>query len=147
MNSYAKKELARYWPVSVELMAQYCDGSHTCSRIGIHNIYEWQKNNKLHRDDDKPAFIGKKGDVYWYQNGELHRDGDKPAYINPNDSLIWYQNGQMHRSSGPARICPDGTLEWWINNKNITHEVKAWLNRKPWCGTPEQITEFKLRFT
>jgi len=144
MIAYAEKEQARYWPVSPELMAQYRDGSQTYNDIT--GLY-WDKNDLRHRDGDKPAIIWADGGLRWYQNGKEHRNGDKPAWIGADGSLIWYQNGQAHRICGPAAISSAGTLEWWINNENITKEVRKWLNRKRWRGTPEQIFEFQLRFT
>lgn len=145
MTSYAKKERARYWPVSPELMVQYDDGSHT--EKDRYGDLIWKKNGKLHRDGDKPAVISANGSLAWYQNNQLHRDNDKPAYIGRYGSLGWYQNDQMHRLCGPARIYPRGTLEWCISGENITQEVIGWINGEEWQSTPEQIFEFQLRFT
>ncbi len=39
----------------------------------------WFKDNKIHRDNDKPAIEYNDGSKYWYQNDMLHRDNDKPA--------------------------------------------------------------------
>ena len=144
MTKYITQELARYWPISRKLMAQYCDGTHTRKdRNGL----SWYQNNNWHRDGDKPAYIHADGSLEWFQNGELHRDGDKPAGIYADGSLFWYKNGQLHRFGGPALINPDGTLEWVIYDENITPEVRKWLNKKRWRGTTEQIVEFQLRFT
>lgn len=145
MTKYITQERARYWPVSRKLMAQYWDGTHTKKdSIGLN----WLNQNGLpHRDGDKPAWISRHGTLEWFQNGKLHRDGDKPARIDANGALTWCQNSQWHRSCGPAEINPDGYLAWWINHEEITHEVKKWLGRKRWHGTPEQIAEFQLRFT
>ena len=126
-------------------MAQYKDGLHT--EKYKNGTLGWWKNGQYHRDGDLPAVITANVRVEWRQNGELHRDGDKPAYIDANGNLQWWQNGQTHRICGPAVIWADGTLEWWINGEEITQEVRAWLNRKRWRGTPEQIVEFQLRFT
>ena len=144
MTKYIKKELAKYWPVSPELMAQYNDGSHT--RKDSSGNLEWKKDGKTHRDGDKPAYIGADGSLLWTQNGKIHRDGDKPAWICSDGTLYWCQNGQWHRSCGPAVIRSDGRQEWWINGKDITQEVNEWLAGEEWQGTPEQIVEFKLRF-
>ena len=148
MITYADKEQARYWPVSKELMAQYRDGSHT--RKSSFGDLIWAQNDQhqyqYHRDGDKPAIICIDGMLTWYQNGQRHRDGDKPAFIGRDSHLEWYKNGDQHRICGPAAICSDGELKWWINGKDITPEVRKWLNRKRWRGTPEQIFEFQLKF-
>ena len=144
MSEYIKKDRTRYWPVSPELMAQYKDGSHT--EKNKFDSLIWKKNNKIHRDGDKPAYIGAYGQLEWWQNGQRHRDGDKPTWIGRDGELAWYQNGQMHRICGPAVIYANGKLEWVIYDENITLEVNAWLAGKEWQGTPEQIVEFKLRF-
>ena len=144
-EAYWQNERKKYWPVSPELLAQYKDGTHT--EKNIFDSLIWRQNLQWHRDSDKPAYIGKNGTLFWYQNARRHRDGDKPAVIYPNGSLEWWQNGQHHRICGPAVIYPTGRQEWWINNENITKEVNAWLAGEEWQGTPEQIFEFKLRFT
>jgi hypothetical protein len=143
-TKYAQTERAKYWPVSAELMAEYKNGTQTYETM--HGTLHWEKNDLLHRDGDQPAVIDVVGNLYWYQNNLLHRDEDRPARIDENSLLLWYQNNKWHRSSGPAVIYPSGTLEWWINGEDITLEVRKWLARTKWQGTPEQITEFKLRF-
>ena len=145
MTKYIEQEQTKYWPVSAELMAQYKDGSHTYAFNG--RLFWQNQNVQRHRDGDKPALIGADGSLEWYQYDKLHRDEDLPAVIGKDGQLEWYQNGKLHRFSGPAVIYPDGTHHWWVNDENITREVKAWLNKKPWRGTPEQIFEFQLRFT
>ena len=145
MTKYITQERAKYLPISRKLMAKYKDGLHT-HKNSFGGLY-WNKNGLLHRNDDKPAVIDVDGTLQWRQNGQLHRDGDKPAFIGSNWTLDWCQNGNRHRACGPAVIYSDGKLEWWINDENITLEVKKWLNRKRWRGTPEQIAEFQLRFT
>ena len=143
MTSYAKKELARYWPVAAELMAQYRDGSQTYNDIAS---ISWRQNNQLHRDGDLPAFIGRYGTLEWRQNNQLHRDGDLPAVIGKDGQLEWWKNSLRHRSCGPAVIYASSRLEWWINNREITQEVRKWLVNEEWQGTTEQIVEFQLRF-
>jgi hypothetical protein len=145
MTKYIEKERARYWPVSRKLLAQYTDGTHTDkNRDGS---LAWKKNGQLHRLNNKPAFISRYGGLAWKQNGKEHRDEDQPAWIYGNGSLLWYQNGEQHRFHGPAEIWVNGELGWWVNGENITHEVNAWLEGEEWRGTPEQITEFQLRFS
>ncbi len=47
----------------------------------------WLRNNELHRDDDKPAFVlryikddDRPIEMAWWQDGVLHRNGNKPAF-------------------------------------------------------------------
>ena len=63
MITYAKKELARYWPISPELMAQYRDGSHSVN--DEFGYLGWMQNDRLHRDGDRPAEIFLDGSLYW----------------------------------------------------------------------------------
>jgi len=78
------------------------------------NDYEicWFKNEKLHRDDDLPAYIGKKYGTYiWYKDDKIHRDNDKPAWTHvlTNGFLRqdWYIHGKLHRTDDkPASILP-----------------------------------------
>ena len=142
MSKYIDKERARYWPISRKLMAQYNDGSH--SNINDFGLY-WYQNGLAHRDGDLPACISPKGTLIWYQNAKAHRDGDLPAVIHWDGRLEWWRNNKRHRCCGPA-IIYNSVLEWCINGQDITQDVRKWLNRKPWRGTPEQITEFQLRF-
>ena len=144
MTSDAKKERARYWPITPELMAQYRDGSHTQKDRNGNLI--WRQNGQYHRDGDLPAKIYADGRLLWCKNGKLHRDQDKPSYIGLNGILSWYQTGQRHRFGGPAWIASDDKLEWLINGENITPKVREWLAGEEWRGTPEQIVEFQLRF-
>ena len=147
MITYADKERAKYCPVSAELMAEYRDGTHT-AKDWSNNLFWRNQDGELHRDDDLPSRIWADGSLEWHQDGKLHRDGDKPAFISAAGSLQWWcQNGQRHRNCGPATIYLDRELAWWINGKDITQEVNEWLAGEEWQGTPEQIVEFKLRFT
>jgi predicted ATP-binding protein involved in virulence len=53
----------------------------------------YNKDEKLHRDNDLPAVIYSDGSKFWYQNGERHRDNNLPAIINANGYQAWYKNG------------------------------------------------------
>ena len=83
----------------------------------------WFINGKLHRDQDKPAFIwysvSKKSNQkskYWYQNGELHREGDQPAVITSAGTQEWYKHGKRHRDGdNPAVITYNGIRRWYKN--------------------------------
>ena len=89
----------------------------------------WYLNDKLHRNNDKPSVIFSNGNKYWHLNGKRHRDNDKPAVIYSNGKLRWYLNGKCHRENGPAIICPDGTKQWWLDNKPYSEE-KYWIEMK-----------------
>jgi hypothetical protein len=163
-------ERAKWWPVSPELMAEYNDGSHT--NEWNHGTLQWDKNGDLHRDGDNPALIYGDGTLQWWKNGRHHRDGDKPAeidadgtlvwwkngvyhrdgdlpaVINADGTLAWWKNGQWHRTTGPAVIRPNNKHEYWINDVDITKEVKSWLKTRKYRVpfTPEQQAEFVLTF-
>lgn len=50
------------------------------------------ENNEFHRDEDKPAFISKRGQQEFYHHGKLHRGNNLPALIAPNGFRSWYIN-------------------------------------------------------
>jgi hypothetical protein len=109
-----RKERAKGWPVSKELLASYKDGSHT--RKYSDGTLAWLKNGRYHRDGNKPAYIGTDDTLQWYKNGHWQRDGDKPARISADGSLEWWKNGHLHRDGDkPARIEATGSLQWWKN--------------------------------
>lgn len=82
----------------------------------------WYKNDKLHRDDDLPAYIGNNGMQEWYKNGTLDRDNDKPSMVYPDGRQIWHKNGMRHRETGAAIVCPDSKKEYWMQGNRITEE-------------------------
>jgi len=76
------------------------------------------KNGKLHREGDKPAFIGADGNKEWGKNDKLHRVGDKPAVVYANGSKEWWKDGKLHREGDkPAVVWADGTKQWFKNDK------------------------------
>ena len=80
----------------------------------------WWQNGKRHRDNDKPAAEAADGSKWWYQNDELHRNNDKPAAEAADGSKWWYQNGKLHRENDkPAVEYPNGRKEWYQNDKFI----------------------------
>jgi hypothetical protein len=145
MNEYLK-ERNLWYPVSAELMASYCDGSHSEKRPD--GTLEWVKNGQLHRDLDKPAYIGAKG-LAWYKNGKKQRDDNKPVVIWHDGTVEWWTNGLRGRLNGPSVIFPRGHCEWVINGKWITDDVKKWLKVRQYTYpfTPEQQVEFALTFS
>lgn len=50
-------------------------------------------DGKLHRDNDRPAFIWWHGGEDWYQHGKLHRDDGMPAIIYASGKVAWYEHG------------------------------------------------------
>ena len=95
----------------------------------------WYKDNKRHRDNDKPAAVYANGDMSWYQHGQLHRDNDQPAVVYGSGEQKWYLNGKLHRSSGKPAIITNDRREYWengvrsrieyINEEGRIHRVKA----------------------
>jgi hypothetical protein len=98
----------------------------------------WYLNDNWHRDHDRPAVILAYGTKWWLQYGKKHRDNDKPAYIRYDGYKEWYQYGKSHRANDkpaciwsdgtkwwlqygnlPARIWPDGRMEYWVNGERI----------------------------
>jgi hypothetical protein len=165
-----RKERAKWWPVSPELMASYDDGSHTKKEIngslewyknGLkHRDFDkpalifangslaWCKNGDFHRDDDKPAVIWWDGSLWWDKNGLSHRDGDKPAWIGANGILRWYKNHLQHRVLGPAVIDEKNKFEWWFKGEQIPvtsqDEYEEWLKKnRPF--DPEVRQLYQLR--
>ena len=75
----------------------------------------WLKYDKLHRDDDEPAYIRYRMDgsvewEAWFKDGKRHRDDDKPASITyRKDGSVWaeswYKDGNYHRGNDkPAYV-------------------------------------------
>lgn len=59
----------------------------------------------------------------WYKDGRMHRDDDKPASMS-NFEFVWMHNGQQHRPYGlPAVIRADGTCSYWY--KNVQYVSKS----------------------
>ena len=83
---------------------------------------------QLHRLDG-PAVEHSDGIKEWYQNGQRHRDGG-PALEEPDGTRVWYQFGQLHRLDGPAIEYQIGTRFWFVNNRDITLEVMAWIKQQ-----------------
>ena len=100
-----------------------------------YGIQQWcNRDNKLHREDDKPAVIFKTAsDVYdynwyraWWINGKTHRDDDKPAIIIDNRYMEWYHHGKRHRKNKGASVLYKDTndiKEWWYFNHGTLHRM------------------------
>lgn len=87
----------------------------SANRVG-QPLHEFYRNGALHRDEDKPSFVGTVGsDVKpllvagWFKNGQAHREGDKPSAFehNLNEDILtvtYSKNGVLDRDPklGPA---------------------------------------------
>ena len=78
---------------------------------------EWCRNGRWHREDG-PAVVCIDGTKFWYQNGLRHRD-DGPAIVRANGDKLWFREGKLHREDGPAVENGDGTVEYWIDDKQV----------------------------
>ena len=54
------------------------------------NLCYYNKEGRLHRNQDHPAVSNKNGYKEWLQNGERHRENDKPAEIYSSGEKGWY---------------------------------------------------------
>lgn len=112
----------------------------------IHNINDlpamvtdetqnWYCMGKLHRKNDLPATIWKKGAKQWFNHGQCHRENDLPAYMDTNGDKAWWYNdhaiidsnerqewwckGLKHRENDlPAIISKHGAKFWYYNGKS-----------------------------
>ena len=84
----------------------------------------WYKDDKRHRENDKPAYIsyydnGKISYESWYKDDKLHRENDKPAYISYYNGKIsyeyWYKDNKRHRGNDKPAVI-------WYNNGKILSE-------------------------
>jgi hypothetical protein len=82
---------------------------------------EWYKEGKLHRDGNLPAIECASGYRAWYKDGLRHRDGDLPAIEDASGNRFYYKEGKLHRDGNlPAIECSDGYREWWKNRVPYT---------------------------
>ena len=56
------------------------------------DIYTLNKNNLLHRVNDKPVLVRSNGDIIWMVNGQIHRNGNKSAIIYATGVKKWFRN-------------------------------------------------------
>lgn len=99
---------------------------------------EWWQHGEKHRTDEPAMFDPNRGDAQWWVNGQLHRVGGpasiqfkanknrgvagEPEWVEASSS--WFYQDARHRIDGPARICRDGSHEWWLfGNKSSETEV------------------------
>jgi len=75
--------------------------------VHVNGSRSWrQQDGKLHRDGDRPAFIGANGSKEWYQHGKRHREGNQPAQIGANGTRVWYLHGVEVRRENRAATKP-----------------------------------------
>jgi len=67
------------------------------SLTGTHRWYN--KDGKLHRDNDLPAVIWEDGSKFWWVSGEKHRENDMPAVIYSDGYKTWWVNGLFIRKN------------------------------------------------
>ena len=64
--------------------------------------------------------VDKEGTVWYYLDEKLHRENDKPAVEYPDGTKVWYYKGRPHRENDkPAVERADGTKAWWVNGIRI----------------------------
>jgi hypothetical protein len=103
-----------------------------------HKVHEilFNKNKKLHRDDDLPAYIklDLHGDLIckiYYKDGKCHRDNNKPAYIKYYNGrrieLKYYINGNIQRTDNKPTY-----IKYYKSNPNIIKctKYKSYLYQK-----------------
>ena len=66
------------------------------------------------------------GATNYYLDGELHRLGG-PAIEDNSGRKAWFLFGKRHREDGPAVICPDGTIEYWLNGNPVSEYEHMFL--------------------
>lgn len=86
------------------------------------NTKVWRSGNRLHREFDQPAVIGRSGTKMWYRRGQLHRNYKKgPALIDPFlNRTQYFHRGKLHNPEGPAHIGID-SKEYFDNG--IRHRI------------------------
>ncbi len=94
------------------------DNTFICIETDI--VKKWyNKEGKIHRDNDLPAVESPNGDKYWCQNGKYHRDNDLPAVEHANGDKQWWKNGECHRDNGPAIEYINGEKYWYQNGHRV----------------------------
>ncbi|HYD18479.1 MAG TPA: hypothetical protein VEF76_08380 [Patescibacteria group bacterium] len=88
----------------------------------FNNAFWLDENAEYHRDGG-PAIKYAEGGEAWMQHGKPHRDGDLPAITDAQGSKGWYQNGELHRLFKPAVENADGSVQFWVEGKQLTPEA------------------------
>lgn len=90
---------------------------------------EWFRGSKLHRDETEGPAVITHEHVAYYRNGKLHRT-NAPAIEYKNGLKMWMRSGYLNREDGPAVIRPDGTEEYYINDRQVSKEEHAQITRR-----------------
>jgi hypothetical protein len=91
---------------------------------------KWWFHGKLHRDEDKPAWVTRT-ESRWYNYGKLHRADDKPAIVG-TDKLVWYVHGRPHREGAPAWLNLKTNTSLWFRNGQLhcDNDKPAWASNE-----------------
>jgi hypothetical protein len=97
----------------------------------------------VNRVFDKDIIQKKKLTLYYSSPDE-----NTPAWENTlKGSKFWMKKGYiLHRLTGPAVIRPNGTMEFWIDNKYYGKNIHDWLKDHPNQDNTFQI-EMLLKYT
>lgn len=118
--------MGNFCGVPIPVCQEYHKNGHLLHRI-------WRVNGKLHRNNDKPAWVtyyttGEVKYQLWCQNDNIHRENNAAVIGYQTNGVIkyksWYKNGKCHRTNAPAIICynSEGQImrnEWWQSDKRI----------------------------
>lgn len=105
----------------------------------------WFKNDKIHRDNDRPAVIeywlngytpvdDTLNSISWYQDDYIHRENKPAIYEYDNTGKIqyigWFRFSQWHRVDGPgATIFNDGAVCYkWAYNGRV-YKFNEWCKK------------------
>ena len=71
--------------------------------------------------------IRQRGIKCWYKQGQYHRDTG-PAITDVDGYKAWYNYGNRHRVNGPAIRRHNGSVEYWINGKQLSEYEIMFIN-------------------
>jgi hypothetical protein len=87
--------------------------------------YLFRRRHRNHIND-LPAVINFENMInsWYYYDDKIHRNNDKPAVISPGGNMEWFVHGKRHRENNmPAKILRNGRYkEWWYNGVFICLE-------------------------
>ena len=69
-------------------------------------------------------------------NGVIHREYGPAVTRTRDGAAFWVRNGLRHREDGPAAIYPDGSQDWYLNDKPVRMEDVL--------DTPEKMEAYLL---
>lgn len=77
---------------------------------------------EYHSENDIPSFRDPHTGTFWHDNGKLHRDGDKPAWVGPDGTEAYYYHGLPHRANGPAITGGQQQDSYWLFGKQVQED-------------------------